>query len=104
MPRELTINQKQQCIDDSELCLKLFNRNKPKFLCRSVTTYERWYHHFTLESKQQLAEWTARAKPTRKRGIMQRPAGKVMGSIFWDARGIKFIGYLEKRKNINNDY
>ena len=36
VPRELTIDQKQQRIDDSELCLKLFNRNKSKFMHRYV--------------------------------------------------------------------
>ena len=27
-----------------------------------------------------------------------------MGSVFWDAHGILFIDYLEKRKTINSDY
>src|SRR5436190_22178427 len=31
-------------------------------------------------------------------------AGKVMASVFWDARGIIFIDYLQKGKTINGEY
>lgn len=41
MPRELTIDQKQQRVDDSEQCLKLFNR-KVEFLRRKPEENARW--------------------------------------------------------------
>ena len=104
MPRELTIHQKQQRIDDSELCLKMLDRNKTEFMRRYVTMDETWLHHFTPESNRQSAEWTARDEPTPKRGKTQQSAGKVMASVFWDAHGIIFIDYLEKGKTINSDY
>ena len=46
---------------------------------------ETWIHHFTPESKRQSA-------------------GTVMALVFWDARGIIYIDYLEKGKYINSDY
>jgi [histone H3]-lysine36 N-dimethyltransferase SETMAR len=104
VPRELTIDQKQQRIDDSEQCLELFNCNKPEFLRRYVTMDETWLHHFTPESNRQSAEWTARDEVTPKRGKTQKSAGKVMASVFWDAHGIIFIDYLKKGKTINSDY
>lgn len=104
VPRELTIDQKRQRIDDSEECLKLFNRNKTEFLRRYVTMDETWLHHFTPESNRQSAEWTARDEPTPKRGKTQKSAGKVMASVFWDAHGIIFIDYLQKGQIINSDY
>ncbi|QQP54963.1 Mariner transposase, partial [Caligus rogercresseyi] len=104
VPRELTIDQKQQRIDDSEQCLKLFNRNQFEFLRRYVTMDETWLHHFTPESNRQSAEWTAYDEPNPKRGKTQQSAGKVMASVFWDAHGIIFIDYLEKGKPINSDY
>lgn len=104
VPRELTFDQKQQRIDDSEQCLAMFTRNKPEFLRRYVTMDETWIHHFTPESNRQSAEWTARDEPTPKRGKTQQSAGKVMASVFWDAQGIIFIDYLEKGKTINSDY
>ena len=73
-------------------------------MCRYVTMDERWLHHFTLEPNRLSAERTARDKPTRKREIMQRSATKVMASVFWYVRGVKFIGYLKKGKNINKDF
>ena len=33
----LTVNQKQQCINDSKRCLQLFQCNKKEFLCKYVT-------------------------------------------------------------------
>jgi [histone H3]-lysine36 N-dimethyltransferase SETMAR len=104
VPQKLTIDQKQQRIDDSEQCWELFNRNKSKFLRRYVTMNETWLHHFTPESDRQSFEWTAYDEPNLKRGKTQQSAGKVMASVFWDAHGIIFIFYLEKGKTINSDY
>ncbi|XP_019875979.1 histone-lysine N-methyltransferase SETMAR-like [Aethina tumida] len=101
---ELTIDQKQQCVNDSDQCLKLFKRNKPEFLRRYVTMDETWFHHFTLDSNRQSAEWTAYDDPNPKRGKAQQSAGKVMASVFWDAQGIIFIDYLQKGQSINSDF
>lgn len=104
VPRELTIDQKQQRVDASEECLELFNRNKSEFLRRYVTMDETWLHHYTPESNRQSAEWTSSDEPTPKRGKTQQSAGKIMASVFWDAHGILFIDYLEKGRTINSDY
>lgn len=104
VPRELTFDQKQQRVDDSERCLQLLTRNTPEFLRRYVTMDETWLHHYTPESNRQSAEWTATGEPSPKRGKTQKSAGKVMASVFWDAHGIIFIDYLEKGKTINSDY
>lgn len=74
VPRELTMNQKQQRVDDSEQCLELLNRNKVEFLRRYVTMDETWLYHYTPESNRQSSEWTARYEPDPKRGKTQRPA------------------------------
>ncbi|XP_047139010.1 histone-lysine N-methyltransferase SETMAR-like [Hydra vulgaris] len=104
VPRELTIDQKQQRIDDFEQYLELLNRNRTDFFCRYLTIDETWLHHHTLESNRQSAEWTARDEPTPKRGKIQQSAGKVMASVFWDTHVIIFIDYLKKGKTINSDY
>ena len=56
VPCLLTINQKQQRVNDSEHCLQLFQCNKKEFLHKYVTMDETWIYHFTLESNRQLAE------------------------------------------------
>lgn len=104
VPRVLTIDQKQQRVDDSKHCLMLFKRNKNEFLRRYVTMDETWLHHYTPESNRQSAEWTAHEEPTPKRAKTQQSAGKVMASVFWDAQSIIFIDYLKKGQTINSDY
>ena len=63
----LTVDQKQQHVDDSERCLQLFQRNKKEFLRKYVTMDEIWIHHFTLDSNRQSAEWTTAGESRPKR-------------------------------------
>jgi hypothetical protein len=48
--RVLTINQKQQRVDDSEQCLAIFNRNEDEFFCRYITMDETYGCFTTLQS------------------------------------------------------
>ena len=91
----LTVDQKQQCIDNSEHCLQLLQRKQKEFLRKYVTMDETRIYHFILELNQQLAEWTAAGESHPKRPKMQTSAGKVLGSIFWDVQDIVFIDYLQ---------
>ena len=61
-----------------------------------------WIHHFTPESNQESAEWKAAGEIHPKWPKTQTSAGKVLASIFWDAQGILFINYREKRRTINS--
>ena len=62
MQQLLAVDQKQQCVNDSECCLQLFQTYRKEFLHKYVTMDETWIHHFTLESNWQSAEWTAVGK------------------------------------------
>lgn len=46
---EVTIDQKQQSVDDREQCLDLFKRYKNEILRRYLTMDETWLHYFTPE-------------------------------------------------------
>ena len=100
----LTVDQKRQRVNDSERCLQLFQHNKKEFLHKYVTMDETWIHHFTLESNQQSAEWTAASESCPKRPKTQTSTGKVLAYIVWDAQGILFIDYLEKERTIHSEY
>lgn len=104
VPRSLTIDQKQQRIDDSTTNLALFRRNPDEFLRRYITVDETWVHYYTPESTQQSKQWVLPGESAPKRPKAQKSAGKVMATIFWDARGIIFIDYLEKGKTITGEY
>ena len=102
--RLLTVNQKQQRVDDSERCLLPFQRNKKEFSRKYVTITETWIHHFPPESNRQSAEWIAASESHPKRPKVQTLVGKFLASVFWDAQGILFIDYLEKGRTINSEY
>ena len=104
LPRLLTVDQKQQRVDDSERCLELFQRNKKDFFMQYVTMDETWIHHYTLESNRQSAEWTARGGNCPKRPKPEISAGKVLASLFWDAHSILFTYYHEREKTIKSEY
>ena len=78
-----------------------FKRDPTDFLQRFVTMDETWIHHYTPETKQQLVEAYSSA-PNKVKSIA--PAGKVMASVFWDAKGILLIDYLEKGRTITGEY
>ena len=104
VPRLLTMEQKQCREDVSAECLIKFRSNKAEFLRRFITMDETWVHHVTPETKEQSKQWTARGESAPKKAKTIPSAGKVMASVFWDARGIIFIDYLQKGKTINGEY
>ncbi|KAF8789250.1 Histone-lysine N-methyltransferase SETMAR like protein [Argiope bruennichi] len=69
-----------------------------------MTIDETWIHHYTPDSKRSSAEWTAADESGPKRPKIQKSAGKIITSVFWDAHGIFFIDYLEKGKTIKSEY
>ena len=57
-----------------------------------------------LESKQETKEWCEPGSSAPKRVRAQKSAKKVLASVFWDAKGILFVDYLQIGKTINSDY
>lgn len=104
VPRVLTPEQKENRVIASELGLKTFQRNPTDFVARLVTMDETWIHHYTPETGQHAAQWVEPGEVAPKRPKTQQSAGKVLASVFWDAKGIIFIDYLEDGRTINADY
>lgn len=100
----LTADQKRIRARISEQCLERFNKNKTDFVRRFVTMDETWIHHYTPESKQQSKQWTEAGCSGPKKAKSVPSAGKVMASVFWDAKGILLIDYLQKGKTITGEY
>lgn len=104
VPRLLTIDQKRMRVTTSKAGLALLQRNKPDFLRRFITVDETWIHHHTPETEEQSKQWIARGEPALKKAKAVLSANKVMATVFWDARGVIHIDYLEKGKTINGEY
>jgi len=102
--RLLTADQKCTRMKISEQCLEHFNKNKPDFVPLFITMDEKWIHHYTPESKQQSKQWTEAECSVPKKTRSVPSAGKVMASVFWDAKGILFIDYLEKGNTVTREY
>ena len=56
-----------------------------------------WPHHYDPETKQQSLEWRHSGSPRPKIFRVQKSAGKVLASIFWDQDGILLIHYPKGR-------
>ena len=80
--------------------LKRF-RSKDDFLLRLVTVDETWVHYYEPENKAQESSvgraWVPKAKT-------QPSAGKVMTTVFWDAKGVIMLDFLPKRSTITGVY
>lgn len=103
IPKCLNADQKRARVEASRSICARFEED-PDFLSRVVTMDETWVHFYDPETKQQSMEWKHRGSPRPKKFRVQKSAGKVLASVFWDTRGIIMIDYLEKGQTITGDY
>lgn len=100
----LTIQQK---LNRKQICqrnLELFKVNTTDFFRRFITMGETWIYHHDPKLKQEQLQWTEAGCSAPKQVKHTRSARKVMALVFWDAKGILLIDYLEKGKTINSEY
>ena len=100
----LNADQKCQHCQSSEKNLEFFRCDPNEFLSRLVTMFETWLYHYDLETKQQSVVGRHSSSPCPKNFRVQKSAGKVLASIFWDQDGILLIDYLPKGQTINVEY
>jgi len=63
-----------------------------------------WLYHYDPETKQQSMEWKHSGSLRPKKFRVQKSAGKILASIFWDQDGILLTDYLPKGQTINAEY
>ena len=110
--RKLTASWVPESLSDEQMAtrasvcsalLKRF-RSKDDFLLRLVTVDEMWVHYYEPENKAQSRQWVRPGSPWPKKFKMQPSAGKVMATVFWDAKGIIMLDFLPKRSTITRVY
>jgi len=101
IPKCLNSDPKRQRCQSSEQLLEFFSLDPNDFLSRLVTMDETWLYHYDSETKQQSVEWRHSGLPRPKKFRVQKFAGKVLASIFWDQDGILLIDYLPNGQTIN---
>ena len=104
VPWLLTPDQKLTRLVTSEANLARFEADPDHFVERFLTQDECWVHHFEPETKKQSMQWKHSTSPTPKNAKVVSSTGKVMTSVFWEAKGIVFIDYFQKGKTINGEY
>ncbi|KAK3803875.1 hypothetical protein RRG08_029467 [Elysia crispata] len=118
VPKQLTDNHKEQRLD---ICRELLRRSKSSrrvhghtgnaggdflvydvtFLDSIVTGDETWLHHCTPETKQDSMTWKHPSSPVAKKFKVMRSAKKIMGTVFWDSRGVLLFETLQPGEIIN---
>ncbi|KAJ7341156.1 hypothetical protein JRQ81_004950 [Phrynocephalus forsythii] len=103
VPCLLTPLQKQTCHDFSQQNLTQLEWNEDNFFARLITMDECWVYLYDLETKEMSKEWKHPSPPPKKAKV-QKSAGKVMLSVFWDSHGVILTNYLPKGETLNSDY
>ena len=69
-----------------------------------MTEDETWVHYYEPENKAQSRRWVGPGSPRTKKFKTQPSAGKVIATVFRDAKGIIMLDFLPKRSTITEVY
>ena len=100
VPKSLSDEQMATRASVCSALLKRF-RSKDDILLRLVTVDETWVHYYEPENK---AQSSVGRSPRPKKFKTQPSAGKVMATVFWDAKGVIILDFLPKRSTITGVY
>ena len=78
--------------------LKRF-RSKDDFPLRLVTVDETKAHYYEPENKAQSRQWVGSGSARPKKLKTQPSAGKVIATVFWDAKGVIMLDFLPRKYN-----
>ena len=92
----------EQMATRASVCSALLKRfrSKDDFLFHLVTVDETWVHYYEPKNKAQSRQWVGSGSPRPKKFKTQPSAGKVMATVFWDAKGVIMLDFLPKRSTI----
>ena len=102
VPKSLSDEQMATRASVCSAFLKRF-RSKDDFLFRLVTVDETWVHYYEPRIKLSR-QWVGPGSPRPKKFKTQPSAGKVMATVFWDAKGVIMLDFLPKRCTITGVY
>ena len=103
VPKFLSDGQMATTASVCSALLKRF-RSKDDFLLHLVTVDEAWVPYYESENKAQGCQWVGLGPRRPKKFKTQPSAGKVMATVFWDAKGVIMLDVLPKRSTITGVY
>ena len=93
VPKSLSDDQMATRASVCSALLKRF-RSKDDFLLCLVSVDETWVHYYEPENKPQSRQWVGPGSPRPKKFKTQPSAGKVMATVFWDAKGVIMLDFF----------
>ena len=103
VPKSLSDEQMATRASVCSALLKHF-RSKDDFPLRLVIVVENWIRYYEPENKAQSRQWVGPGSSRSKKFKTQPSAGKVMATVFWDAKGVNMLDFLPKRSTITVVY
>ena len=104
VPKMLTEQHKQARVSACQQLLDRFSAEGETFLERIVTGDETWVHHYTPETKRSSMQWKHVTSPSPRKFRVQRSAGKVMATVFWDIKGVLLLDFLERNHTVTGQH
>jgi len=74
------------------------------FMWHIVTGDETWLYDYDPETKQQPKRWKHASSPNPLKFKIHASAGKIMSTVFWDAKGLLLIDYMPHKASITGAY
>jgi hypothetical protein len=65
-----------------------------------MTGDETLVYHRDPESKMESMQWKHKTSPTPKMFRVEKPAGKVMPTVFWDEKGLLPLKFMPQKTTI----
>ena len=103
VPKSLSYEQMATRASVCSSLLKRF-RSKDYFLLHLVTVDETWVHYYEPENKAQSRQWVGPGSLRPKKFKTQPSSGKVMATVFRDAKCVIMLDFLSKRCIITGVY
>ena len=69
-----------------------------------MTVDEIWVHYYEPENKAQSRQWAGPGSPRQRSSRHSHCAGKMMTTVFWDAKGVIMLDVLPKKSTITGVY
>ena len=95
VPKSLSDEQMATRASVCNALLKRF-RSKDDFLSRLVTVDETWVHYYEAENKARSRKWVGLGFLRPKKLKTQPSAGKVMTTVYWDAKGVIMLDFYPR--------
>lgn len=104
VPKILSEHHKNQRMASALDFLTRYDEEGEPLLNRIVTGDETWIKYVNPETKEQSMVWGHKDSPNKpKKARQDFSSRKLMATVFWDAKGVLLVEFMERGTTINKD-